>query len=119
MVLTLKIGTHRVRRILVDTGSSADILYLSTFKHMGCEASQLQRGITPLIDFNGNTLQPRGIAQFKVIFGTHPQTVEVIVDFLVQCSLCIQCDFGAGDFEQNQSNSVIPALKDYVSYKRS
>jgi hypothetical protein len=32
IVLSLKINTHRVKRVLVDTGSSADILYLDAFK---------------------------------------------------------------------------------------
>jgi hypothetical protein len=32
IVLSLKINTHRVKRVLVNTGSSADILYLNAFK---------------------------------------------------------------------------------------
>jgi hypothetical protein len=32
IVLFLKINTHRVKRVLVDTDSSADILYLDAFK---------------------------------------------------------------------------------------
>lgn len=31
IVLNLKIETHRVKRIMIDTGSSVDILYLSAF----------------------------------------------------------------------------------------
>ncbi|XP_078153001.1 uncharacterized protein LOC144548163 [Carex rostrata] len=83
IVLSLKIGIHRVKRILIDTGSSADILYWSTFKQMGGKMMDLQGGVSPLVGFTGDTLQPRGIAQFKVIFGTPPRTVEVLVDFLV------------------------------------
>lgn len=82
-MLSLKIGMHIVKRILIDTRSSADILYWSTFKQMGGKASDLQSGVSPLIGLTGDTLQPRGVAQFKAIFGTSPRTVGVVVDFLV------------------------------------
>jgi hypothetical protein len=32
IVLSLKINTHRVKRVLVDTGSSTNILYLDVFE---------------------------------------------------------------------------------------
>lgn len=32
LVVTLIIANHQTRRILIDNGSSADILYLSTFE---------------------------------------------------------------------------------------
>jgi hypothetical protein len=35
IVLSLKINTHRVKRVLVYTGSSVDIQYLNAFKKMG------------------------------------------------------------------------------------
>jgi hypothetical protein len=35
IILSLKINAHRVKRVLVDTDSSTDILYLDAFKKMG------------------------------------------------------------------------------------
>jgi hypothetical protein len=54
----------------VDTGSSADILYLSAFRKMGMEEDQLQKIASPLVGFTGDTLRPRGITRLKVTFGT-------------------------------------------------
>src|SRR5664279_3910716 len=83
IVLTLKVGTHRVKRIMIDTGSSADILYLSAFEKMGVRPELLQKVVAPLIGFTGDTLRPKGMVQLKVAFGTSPKVVEVMVDFLV------------------------------------
>lgn len=83
VVLKLKIGEHRVKRVLVDTGSSADILYLSTFKQMGYPKERLQGGATPLIGFTGDSLRPKGVVRLKVAFGEAPKIVEVMVNFLV------------------------------------
>ena len=83
IVLNLKIGAHRVKRIMVDTGSSADILYLSAFEKMELKPGVLQKVIAPLIGFTGDTLRPKGMVQLKVAFGTSPKVVEVMVDFLV------------------------------------
>ncbi|XP_078170119.1 uncharacterized protein LOC144564390 [Carex rostrata] len=83
IVLTLKLHIHRVKRILVDTGSSADILFLSTYKRMGYDPRKLQEKTTPLIGFTGNSLQPKGVIKLKVVFGKSPRCVEVMVDFLV------------------------------------
>lgn len=56
IVLWLKINNHRIELILVDTGSSADIMYLSTFKQIGYKVSDLGLVRTPLRGFTGDTL---------------------------------------------------------------
>lgn len=83
VVLNLKIETYLVKRALIDTGSSADILYLSAFKNMDLRHKALQKVAAPLIGFTGDTLSPKGMVQLKVAFGTLSRAVEVMVDFLV------------------------------------
>lgn len=48
IALNLKIETHRVKRILIDTRSLADILYLSVFKKMNLKHGILQKVVAPL-----------------------------------------------------------------------
>jgi hypothetical protein len=83
IVLSLKINVHRVERILIDTGSSADILYMPVFLAMGYEAEDLQPIRTPLVGFTGDTLQSEGRIKMRVDFGSPPQKVSTMVDFLV------------------------------------
>jgi hypothetical protein len=83
IVLSLKINVHRVERILIDTGSSADILYMPVFLAMGYEPEDLQPIRTPLVGFTGDTLQSEGRIKMRVDFGNPPQKVSTMVDFLV------------------------------------
>ena len=68
---------------MIDTGSSADILYLSAFKKLQLKIESLQKVVAPLIGFTGDTLRPKGLVRLRVIFGTPPKAVEVMVDFLL------------------------------------
>ena len=63
IVLSLKLNTHRVKRVLVDTGSSADILYLPAFLQMGYDVASLHKTHNPLVGFTGDTLHPEGIVR--------------------------------------------------------
>ena len=67
----------------MDTGSSADILYLPAFLQMGYDVALLHKIHTPLVGFTGNTLHPLGIVRIRVEFGTPPRTIAMMVDFLV------------------------------------
>jgi hypothetical protein len=42
MVITLQIFKWDIRRVLIDPGISADILYYETFERMGLDPEQLQ-----------------------------------------------------------------------------
>jgi hypothetical protein len=58
LVLSLKINTQRVRRILVDTGSSADVMYFYAFTKMGYDHLHLVKVHIPLVGFTGATMVP-------------------------------------------------------------
>lgn len=68
---------------MIDTGNSADILYLSAFKKMNLKPKMLRKLVAPLIGFTGDTLRPKGMVQLKVTFGTPPRAVEVMIKILV------------------------------------
>jgi hypothetical protein len=51
IVLSLNVKTHRVKKVLVDIGSSADILYLDAFKKIRYSVENLKKVQTPLIGF--------------------------------------------------------------------
>ena len=69
--------------MLVDTGSSADILYLTALKSMQYGLADLQPIRTPLVGFTGDTLQAEGRIRMSITFGTPPRRVTSMVDFLV------------------------------------
>ncbi|XP_058080738.1 uncharacterized protein LOC131228918 [Magnolia sinica] len=83
LVITLTIANRKVFRILVDTGSSANVLFTQAFDKMGIEQSALRAVHTPLIGFlGGRTLHERVIS-LPLTTGNPPHQATVMVDFLI------------------------------------
>jgi hypothetical protein len=53
LVVMMTIANHAIHRILVDNGSSADILYWLAFQHMGIEWDRMEPFGSPLVGFGG------------------------------------------------------------------
>lgn len=51
LVVTVQIVEHKVKRVLVDQGSSAEIMYNSLFKRLNIPIESLVPAEVPLIGF--------------------------------------------------------------------
>ncbi|XP_042944579.1 uncharacterized protein LOC122278456 [Carya illinoinensis] len=56
LVITLVIANYTTRRVLVDNGSSANILFWEAFFKMGIDVGRLRLSPTPLKGFSGDTI---------------------------------------------------------------
>jgi hypothetical protein len=83
LVITINIAGFTTRRVMVDNGSSADILYLPAYQQMRLDKDKLPPMDAPLVGFTGNKVCPIGIVTLPIIVGTHPKTVSKTADFLV------------------------------------
>ncbi|XP_059435448.1 uncharacterized protein LOC132168473 [Corylus avellana] len=83
LVVIVTMANHLLHRILVDNGSSADILYWPVFKQIGIDCSRITPFGSPLVGFAGEQVQPIGIISLPVTAGTTPRQSTVMVDFLV------------------------------------
>ena len=72
-----------MRRVLVDNGSSVDIMYMMAYQQWRLDPKRLRYFNSPLVSFNGDKIYPRGIVTLSVIAGTHLAQVTIQVDFLV------------------------------------
>ena len=87
IVITLLIADYSTRRVLVDNGSSVDILYYPAFQQMNLGWEQLRPVYSPLVGFGGMKVQPVGTISLLVVVGAYPQQVTRNVNFLVvDCS---------------------------------
>ncbi|GAV81749.1 hypothetical protein CFOL_v3_25203 [Cephalotus follicularis] len=72
-----------MKRILIDSGSSADILYKHAFDQLRIPADQLKPVKTPLVGFAGEMVHPLGSINLSVVAGTTPCQTQVEMTFLV------------------------------------
>lgn len=81
--MTLAITNHNIHRILIDNGSSANILYKSAFELMKIDRGKLVPVGNPLVGFSGEQVLPIGAIELPVMAGASPQQKTVMVKFLV------------------------------------
>ena len=87
IVITLLIADYTTRRMLIDNGSSAGMLYYPAFQQMRLRRDQLRPVCSPLIGFGGMKVQPVGTITLPVVVGSYPQQITKEVNFLVvDCS---------------------------------
>jgi hypothetical protein len=70
MVITTHINKWNVTRVLVDNGSQAEIVFLSTFEQMGLNKKQLKEAPKPLYGFRGRKIEPLGSISLPVSFSS-------------------------------------------------
>ena len=79
LVVTLRIGGYDVKRVLVDQGSGAEIMYPDLYKGLNLRPEDLTAYDSPLVSFDGKVVLPRGQIRLPMQVG-----LEVVeVDFIV------------------------------------
>ena len=59
-MVTLRIGGYDVKRVMVDQGSAAKIMYPDLYNGLGLKPEDLTTYSTPLISFEGKMVVPKG-----------------------------------------------------------
>ena len=83
LIIMLNIERFNTKRILVDNGSSADIIYLPVFQQLKLDPKRLRPFESPLISFSGDRVYPKGIVTLTVTVGTQLKQLTRPLDFLV------------------------------------
>ena len=69
LVVTLQIGGYDVRRVLVDQGSVAKIMYLDLY-NINLMLKDLVSYNSPLVGFDGKTIIPKGLIRLPIQVGS-------------------------------------------------
>ena len=83
LVIMLNIEGFNTKRVLVENGSSADIIYLPAFQQLKLDPKRLHPFKSPLVSFSGDKVYPRGIVTLTVTVGTQSRQLTRQLDFLV------------------------------------
>ncbi|XP_065617382.1 uncharacterized protein LOC136062358 [Quercus suber] len=79
LVVTLRIGDYNVKRVMVDGGSAAEVMYPDLYKGLGLKPEDLSPYSSPLMSFDRKLVILEGV--IKLLIQTGPEVVEV--DFIV------------------------------------
>lgn len=90
LVIAMDVGGTVVQRVLVDTGSSFNVLSWDTFQKLGLKRADLGRIKTPLADFTGDSIQPEGKIRLPTEIGEYHNLRKIDLDFLVVDVDCVQ-----------------------------
>ncbi|XP_024039560.1 uncharacterized protein LOC112098160 [Citrus clementina] len=83
LVIKATVASRKFDRILVDTGSSVDVLFKSTVEKMGIADLRLEHTNTSLKGFGGGKLVPLGVVELPITIGSSPTERTMILDFVV------------------------------------
>ena len=79
LVITLQIWGYDMKRVMVDQGSTAEIMYPDLYKGLNLKVEDLTPYSSPLVSFEGKIITPKG--QVRLPVQTSSEVVEV--DFII------------------------------------
>nr|XP_023874919.1 uncharacterized protein LOC111987432 [Quercus suber] len=79
LVVTLRIGEYDVRRVMVDQGSSVEIMYPDLYKGLHLKPKNLTAYDSPLMSFDGKVVIPKCQIRLPVQAGSEVVEVDFIV----------------------------------------
>ena len=79
LVINLRTGGYDVKRVMVDQGSAAEIMYPDLYRGLNLKAEDSTSYSSPLVSFEGKVIILKG--QIRLPVQTGSETVEV--DFIV------------------------------------
>ena len=60
LVINLQIGGYNVKRVMVDQGSTVELMYPYLYKGLNLKAEDLMPYSSPLVSFEGKVIIPKG-----------------------------------------------------------
>ena len=79
LVVTLRIGGYDVKRVIIDQGNAAEIMFPDLYKGLGLKPENLTAYNSPLVSFEGKMVVPKGHIRLPVQIGTDVVKVDFIV----------------------------------------
>ena len=79
MLVTLRIGGYDVKRVMVDEGSAAEIIYPDLYKGLKLKPKDLLPYSSPLMSFDGKLVTLKGMIRLPIQTGLKIVEVNFIV----------------------------------------
>ncbi|XP_074326812.1 uncharacterized protein LOC141664756 [Apium graveolens] len=111
LVITTRVGNNMVKKMLVDNGSSVDVLYHHAFSRMDLGDRRLENARTPLYGFTGNEVHVVGTVDMPVLFGSPAilgrTTITALraITSISHLKMKFPTDFGVGEMVGDQATA--------------
>ena len=79
LVVTVRINGFLVKKVMIDQGSEADVIYPDLFKGLRLKKEDLLKYDTPLVGFDGRVVIPQG----QISLPINIEGKEVVATFIV------------------------------------
>ena len=79
LVVTVRLNSFIVKRVLIDQESGAEVMYLELFKGLGLKSEDLSKYDTPLVGFDNRMVILKG----QILLPVNMEGKEVMVTFIV------------------------------------
>ncbi|KAL2232858.1 UNVERIFIED_CONTAM: Villin-5, partial [Sesamum indicum] len=83
MVIRMDIANFTVHKVLIDNGSSADIIFKEVLSKMGLDNIKMEPASTPLVGFGGGEVASLGTVDLPASLREEPKRKTLMVKFLV------------------------------------
>jgi len=83
MVITIEIENYVVKKVLVDQGSSVDILYWATYQKLQLPNTAMVPYDELIYGFSGEKVSTRGYIDLHTVFRDGAQTKAIPIRFLI------------------------------------
>lgn len=83
LVIKATVTSKKFVRILVDVGSSVDVMFKSTLYEIGITDLRIEHTNTSLKGFSEGRLTPLGVVELSITIGSAPSEKTIILNFVV------------------------------------
>ncbi|KAL0329161.1 UNVERIFIED_CONTAM: hypothetical protein Sradi_4902800 [Sesamum radiatum] len=83
LVISATLANFLVKKVLVDSGSSTDIIFYNAFVQLGIDNAQLRKVNTLLTGCSGEMIEPLGEVMLPLSLGSLPKRSTKMVKFIV------------------------------------
>ena len=112
LVVIAQINGFIVKRVLIDQGSGAEVIYLDLFKGLGLKNEDLSKYNTPLMGFNGWMVVPEG----QILLPVNMEGKEVMLTLIVVASF-LSVDSDPWKAMDSQNGAVPSTLHMKVKFR--
>lgn len=83
MVISIVVANFEMKKIMIDSGNSIDILFYDVFKRIKLLDNRLKPAQSYLYGFIGEAVVPKGVITLSIMLGISPYHLNLMIDFIV------------------------------------